>query len=298
MNVLAALVVLVVVSAAPGMVVSDPDTALISQDPGQRVIDALAAHAGRIDVCLIGYEELIEQGAPVNFSFVYSPEGRLVSLGGSDQAEHQPSGMAKTARCLRKVLSTLRVGASSEPRRGTLFFKLGPTVTVDGAVDQDELRLEKEGQGVKAVLVGRRTRVAETNGYGISYQATITNTGTKPRGVRRSFLYASIENTTEDRMTRHSGVLQTDRRLPVVCLQPGETLEGHMTPAADDTIVAGGWLHSAPFVQVGDCGDPDGKLWVGGFRLDWTARGAAPRLRATAHWIDALDPVAPRQRWR
>ena len=66
---------------APARVVVDADTALISPDPGQRVMDAIAVNSQALDACLGDVVKLLEGGASPSVRISVDEKGKLTELG-------------------------------------------------------------------------------------------------------------------------------------------------------------------------------------------------------------------------
>ncbi|QSQ17427.1 hypothetical protein [Myxococcus landrumensis] len=283
----------------PTRVLYETDTALITPDPGNRLIEALAAKHEALDACAEGFATLIEQGAAPSLAFKFKANGKLDTLAGMDQPD-EPRGIQARLACFKKVLGSLKVEPSRFPRSGTLYFKPDRPFVAKAPPTAESARLEKTERGITLTLTGKRQQAGTEPRFGLSYQATVTNTGKVPRGVRQRFLYANAEHNTDGgSVVSHAAMLSTDSRAPVTCLKPGESLTTELGGGEKDGIKPGGSLSASPFVVVGDCVNPDERVWVGGFRLDWTDKTKAePRLIAMPFWVHQVVPLTPRETWR
>ncbi|AGC43511.1 hypothetical protein MYSTI_02184 [Myxococcus stipitatus DSM 14675] len=286
-------------AAGPTRVLYEPDTALISPDPGNRLIEALAAKREALDACAEGLAALIEQGASPSIAFKFKENGKLDALTGLDQPD-EPKGIQARLTCFKKVLGSLKVESSRFPRSGTLYFKPDKPFVAKEDPTAASARLEKSERGITLTLTGKRQQAGTEPRFGLSYQATVTNTGKTPRGVRQRFLYANAEHNTDGgSVVSRAAMLSTDTQAPVTCLKPGESLTAELGGSDKDGIKPGGSLSASPFVVVGDCVNPAERVWVGGLRLDWTDKTKAePRLIAMPYWVHQVVPLTPRETWR
>ncbi|WP_342380101.1 hypothetical protein NVS55_11050 [Myxococcus stipitatus] len=283
----------------PTRVLYESDTALLSPDPGNRLIEALAAKQAALDACAEGFAALIEQGASPSLVFKFKANGKLDTLAGLDQPD-EPKGLQARLACFKKVLGSLKVEPSPFPRRGTMYFKPDRPFVAKEDSTAASARMEKTERGITVALTGKRRQPHTEARAGLSYQATVTNTGKEPRGVRQRFLYANTEHNTDGgSVVSRAAMLSTDTQAPVICLKPGESLTTELAGGEKDGIKPGGSLSASPFVVVGDCVNPTERVWVGGFRLDWTDKTKAePRLVAMPFWVHQVVPLTPRETWR
>ncbi|WP_338868308.1 hypothetical protein [Myxococcus stipitatus] len=213
----------------------------------------------------------------------------------------EPKGIQARLACFKKVLGALKVEPSRFPRSGTLYFKPDRPFIAKEPPTAESTRAEKTERGITVAMTARRQQAGTEPRFGIAYQATVTNPGKVPRGVRKQFLYTQLEHDTDGgSVVSNSAVVRTDTQAPVTCLQPGEALttEVGVRDPQRESIKPGGRLSASPFVVVGDCVNPNERVWVGGFRLDWTDTKAAPRLIAMPFWVHQVLPLTPRERWR
>jgi len=283
-------------SILPTRVLVDADAALITPDPGNRVIEALAGHRDRLDACLNGMVAAIERGAPPAFEFDVGVDGRLTKLAGA--GGRAPPGYEVTLACVRGVLASLSFGTAPGRRHGTLYLKGDRAVVPVVDLAADSVTITKRELGVDVVMTATR-RVLAGGDTAIAYTAKLTNAGKVRRGVRRSFVFSdySLRHGPSD-STIVSTTTHPDDTTPITCLEPGQSLSHATTPSQRDGIARGGRYAGSPFVIVGDCDNPRERIHVGGFRLDWAAKAARPSLVALPYWVHAIEPFEPRERWR
>jgi hypothetical protein len=280
----------------PARVVVDADTALISPDPGQRVMDAIAGNSQALDACLGDVVKLLEGGASPSVRISVDEKGKLTELElerlrGTSEGEG-------VSDCMRAILGKVDYGPSDFRRSGFFFFKAEPPITIARDLEADVATVEKTADGLQYMLEARR--VPQKNGdFHLALAVTVKNTTNAPRGVR-GILYSNEQaQHAPDDSIAHSGVLQTDTTGPITCLEPGKSVRIEQSLSRSDVTVApGGRRRSDPFLVVGTCEAAATRVMLGGARLEWEKGTPKPAVIALPFWVHQLDPFEPRKVWR
>jgi hypothetical protein len=282
--------------ARPTRVVMDADTALISGDTGQRVINAIAENSSALDACLTDAVKLLERGALPSMRIAVDTKGKLTELALDLRRGVTDSGDVN--ECTRKVLGKVDFGRSEFQRSGVLYFKGDPPLLIRTDPDAEVAKLTKTEEGLEYTLEARRVR-QESGDFHLALAVTVTNKSDTPRGVRTT-LYSNDEAQRDAKANIHnSGVLQTDTTLPITCLAPGKSLRIEQQKSeADVTVAPGGRRYSDVFLVVGGCDAAGSQVMLGGARLDWAKATPKPSVVALPSWAHHLDPFMPRTVWR
>jgi len=280
----------------PTRVVVDADTSLISPDPGNRVIDAIAANQSALDACLTDAAKVLEAGAMARMHIDVDTNGKLTAL----ELERGRAVIEgdNLSGCMRNVLEKVDFGPSEFRRSGILFLKGDPPAVTDAVTDADVATITKTEHDLELALAARR--VGRDDGdFDLALVVTVTNKGNAPRGVRTVLNTNEVARHDAEGDQHHSAVLQTDTTLPITCLPPGKSIRVELATSRPELRVArGGRRHSEPFLVVGDCDVAASRVMLAGVRLDWTKDTPKPTVAAVPFWAHQLDPFEERKKWR